>query len=89
LAAALAILFPDRVTSVAHLLGVGRGADLVLYGFVVASVFVWIGLYRRLHEMEHRFVQLNRAIALDGRPPLAPTIPSATGKAGASDEAGR
>ncbi len=59
-----AVLFPRLVTGVAHLVGVGRGTDLVLYGFVLASIFVWIGLYRRLHEMEHRFVALNRSIAL-------------------------
>lgn len=63
--AAVAITFPPLVTRLANLVGVGRGTDLVLYGFVVGSIFVWIGLYRRLHDMEHRYVELNRAIALE------------------------
>lgn len=63
-AAVVAVVAPELVTRVANLVGVGRGTDLVLYFFVLASMFVWIGLYRRLHDMEHRFVELNRAIAL-------------------------
>jgi hypothetical protein len=62
--AIVAVLTPDIMTRVANAVGVGRGTDLVLYGFVVASLFVWIGLYRRLHEMEERFVDLARQIAL-------------------------
>jgi hypothetical protein len=76
-AAVVATLVPALVTKVANLVGVGRGADLVLYGLVVTSTFLWIGLYRRLHELEHRFVTLNRAIALD----------RATGSPARSDEA--
>ena len=64
-AAVVATVLPGLVTKVANLVGVGRGTDLVVYGLVVTSAFVWIGLYRRLHEMEHRFVTLNRAIALE------------------------
>lgn len=67
-AAMVAVLFPDLVTTLANLVGVGRGADLVLYGFVLASIFVWIGMYRRLHEIEHRFVELNRSVALGTSP---------------------
>jgi hypothetical protein len=76
-AALVAVIAPQLVTHVANLVGVGRGADLVLYFFVVASMFVWVGLYRRLHDMEHRFVELNRAIALS-----AVTIASTGGQAG-------
>jgi hypothetical protein len=64
LAAAGAVVAPGLVTALARAVGVGRGTDLVLYLFVLASIFVWIGLYRRLHDMEQRFVRLNRAIAL-------------------------
>ena len=31
---------------------------------MIASLFIWIGLYRRLHDMEERFVDLARQIAL-------------------------
>lgn len=73
--AVVGITAPQLISRVANLVGVGRGTDLVLYGFVVASLFVWIGLYRRLHDMEDRFVELARQIAL-GRisPPEGPVI---------------
>lgn len=81
----VAVLFPPLVTAAAHLLGVGRGTDLVLYVFVMGSMFVWIGLYRRLHDMEHRFVELSRAIALGHAPAQDPEPAketTATGGAG-------
>jgi hypothetical protein len=75
--AVVAVVSPALVTRVANVVGVGRGTDLVLYGFVLGSVFVSIGLYRRLHDLEHRFVELNRAIALrpEVRPGVASTSP--------------
>jgi small membrane protein len=63
-AAAMAVLFPDLVTQLAHVVGVGRGTDLVLYLFVVASAVVWLGVYRRFTEMDARMTQLVRALAL-------------------------
>jgi hypothetical protein len=69
-AAAVAITFPPLVTDLANIVGVGRGTDLVLYGFVVGSIFVWIGLYRRLHDLEHKLVVINRAIALQRGPAI-------------------
>jgi hypothetical protein len=62
--AALAVVFPDLVTRVAHLVGVGRGTDLVLYLFVIVSTFVWLGMYRRILELETRLARLVRAQAL-------------------------
>lgn len=64
-AAALGIAFPTLVTVVANAVGVGRGADLVLYVMVVASVFVWVGVYRRFHDLEARIVTLSRSIAIE------------------------
>jgi hypothetical protein len=72
-AGALAIVFPGRLTSVAQAVGVGRGADLLLYALCVAFLFVSIGLYLRLKELDDRFVELARqhallAAATDERP---------------------
>ena len=41
--AAVAIARPDDVTRVAHLVGIGRGADIVLY--VLALAFVGLSFY--------------------------------------------
>lgn len=60
----VAVLFPELLTLAAHQVGVGRGADLVLYALCIASVFTTIGTYRRFRELEDRFVELSRALAL-------------------------
>lgn len=62
--ASLAIVFPDLVTWLAKLVGVGEGTNLVLYVLVVAFLFVVVGMYQRLHQLEQRLIDLARALAL-------------------------
>lgn len=62
--AALAVLFPSALTHVARALGVGRGADLVLYLLCVSFLFVAISVYRRLADLHDRYVELVRHVAL-------------------------
>jgi hypothetical protein len=59
-----AVLRPDDLTIVAQQLGVGRGADLVLYGLFVAFVFVVLHFYLRFRDLGERFTELARAMAL-------------------------
>jgi small membrane protein len=59
-----AVLRPDDVSRLANLIGVGRGADLVLYLLVVAFVFVVINFYPKMKESERRLTDLARSIAL-------------------------
>ena len=61
---AAAVLFPDGVTWVANLVGVGRGTDLVLYVTVVAFMFATVLQQRRNRELESRITALTRAHAL-------------------------
>lgn len=61
---AISVLFPSLVTGVANEVGVGRGTDLILYLFVICSLFVWIGVYRRIMNLERRIVRLTRQLAL-------------------------
>lgn len=62
--AGLAVVFPDMLTEVAELVGVGRGADLLLYLLVVTFMLVTVVLFRRLAELERRYTQLARDAAL-------------------------
>lgn len=62
--AIFAVLFPDATTWIAQLVGVQRGTDLMLYGLIVAFVFVTISSYLRFREQELRFARLARAVAL-------------------------
>lgn len=61
----VAVLFPSLLTDLANALGVGRGADLLLYVLTIACVFTTIAFHRRFRELEDRFVELSRAVALD------------------------
>jgi hypothetical protein len=58
------VLFPERTNEIAHFVGVGRGADLILYCWLIISVI--ISVYLRLQILElHGFVtRLAREIAL-------------------------
>ena len=60
----IAVLFPETTVWVAHLVGVGRGTDLVLYVAVVAFSFVTVMLYQRMHSMETQITTLARELAL-------------------------
>ena len=65
-----AVLRPNDTTWIAHKVGVGRGADLVLYLLVVAFAFFAVNTFLRFRNLERRFTDLARAIALrDANPP--------------------
>jgi hypothetical protein len=58
------VVFPDRLTWVAHKVGIGRGADLLLYGLAVTFLVVVAVLFRRIAELEQRCTLLARSIAI-------------------------
>jgi len=58
------VLRPDDVTFLATKVGVGRGADLLLYLLVVAFVFVVLNVYLRFRDLGERYTDLARAVAL-------------------------
>lgn len=64
LLAALSVVFPNSLTRVANAVGVGRGADLLLYVLVVTFMLVSVVLFRRLAELERRYVALARTLAV-------------------------
>jgi small membrane protein len=69
LLAMLSIITPTWVTKVAHLVGVGRGTDLLLYGLIVTFLGYTATSYRRFRQIERRLTELTRQIALDEVPP--------------------
>ena len=64
IAAVYAILRPDDTTVMANWLGVDRGADLLSYALMIAFVFTTLSTYLRFKELEVRYAQLARAVAL-------------------------
>jgi len=59
-----AVLYPNALTRIAHSVGVGRGADLLLYLLVIAFFFTTVSTYLKLIDMNQRIVKLSREIAL-------------------------
>ncbi|MEZ0362897.1 DUF2304 domain-containing protein [Mycobacterium sp. pUA109] len=64
-----AVLRPDDTTVVAHLLGVKRGTDLMLYALIIAFIFTTLSTYMRFKDLELRYARLARAIALESAQP--------------------
>jgi small membrane protein len=60
----LAILFPDTTTQVASWVGVGRGADLLLYGLAIAFVFFVFNVYVKFQQQRNLVFKLARKIAI-------------------------
>ena len=65
-AAIYAIVRPNDTTVVANWLGVDRGTDLLEYALIVAFLFTTISAYMRFKDLELRYAQLARAVALEG-----------------------
>lgn len=55
---------PNETTRLAALLGVGRGADLVLYLWVVITLALIVLLYLKIVRLSRKVTQLTRAAAL-------------------------
>lgn len=60
-----AILWPDGTTLLARTVGIGRGADLVLYVGLLAAVLGFFVTYRRLRRLETDIALLVRRLALE------------------------
>jgi hypothetical protein len=58
------VVWPGLSTSVARVLGIGRGADLVFYLFVVFCLFRFVSISADKRRMEERFSGLVRELAL-------------------------
>lgn len=65
LAGAALVAVPDLSSAIAQSVGVGRGADLVLYLGLLGLSFVCLLLYVRLRDMEASLSELVRSIALE------------------------
>jgi hypothetical protein len=72
-AAGCAILFPEITIRVASWLGIGRGADLVLYILVISYLISVFYVYNRFRKLESNVTEIVRAMAIrDASPPSTP-----------------
>ncbi len=59
------VLFPEFTSMLANRLGVGRGADLVLYLCIVTVWFVILKLYIKLRALEQKLTEITRQKAIE------------------------
>lgn len=64
LAGAYFVLFPTQTTRVAHALGVGRGADLVFYCWIMITLVVSVNLQFKILNLQEMIIELTRELAL-------------------------
>ena len=61
---AVLTLFPNSTTAMAHLLGIGRGADLLLYLLVIGTSVGFLVMYVKLRVVRRELTLLVRKIAV-------------------------
>jgi small membrane protein len=59
------ILRPDLANDIAHLLGVGRGADLILYLGMMIIGLVLVSLYSQVRALHEQLTELTRTLAIE------------------------
>lgn len=63
-AAALAILFPNQIGRLATLIGIGRGADVILYSFVLVFLAITFYFYSRYLRLQRQITDIVRYLAI-------------------------
>lgn len=63
--AAVSVIFPNWLTWLARLVGVGRGTDLLLYALVIAFLSYIATSFRRINVLERKITKLTREVALE------------------------
>ena len=58
------VIHPDFSTRLANRIGIGRGTDLILYVFILFSMFYFVGISSELKKIERQITQVVRAQAL-------------------------
>jgi len=62
--AIIAIAFPEVATRLANLVGIGRGADLLLYGLALVVLVIAVQTSLRRHATQRRTARIVRSIVL-------------------------
>jgi hypothetical protein len=63
-AAAVSIADPDLLVRIAHFLGIGRGADLVLYLSILFTFLAFFLTYLRFRRIDEQLTKIIRHLAI-------------------------
>ena len=58
------VWLPDHTTIVAGWLGVARGTDLLIYVWILITLFFGVNLHLKIHAVRNNITELTRALAL-------------------------
>jgi small membrane protein len=64
IAGAIAVVAPETADNLAHFVGVGRGADFVMYVSIVAIFFVLVHYYTKFVELQRQLTTVTREVAI-------------------------
>lgn len=64
IAAAVVIADPDLLVRIAHFLGIGRGADLVLYLSILSTFVACFLIYLRFRRIDEQMTTIIRHLAI-------------------------
>lgn len=67
--AMLLLLFPESTTALANLLGIWRGADLLLYVALIVLFYLVFRIHLVLERLEQSLTEVVRTLALQQLPP--------------------
>ena len=62
--AVITVIFPNATNTIAHAVGVSRGADLLLYILTLAFIFAMFNSYIQSKRNQERMVHIVRALAI-------------------------
>jgi hypothetical protein len=72
LAGSVAIVWPHSTAVIAHALGIGRGADLLLYSSVLVMCVAFFYVYTRFRRLDRQITLLVRRLAIQNAEPRLP-----------------
>ena len=58
------LIYPNLTTRIANLVGIGRGADLIFYVFIIYGVFWFSVLSTRFRHGDRKLTKIVRALAI-------------------------
>lgn len=61
---AIMVINPEMTTHIANQIGIGRGADLLLYLFIITALFYSVGVTAEMRRMRRQLTSVVREIAL-------------------------
>ena len=74
LAAAITVLNPDIVSRVAQTIGIGRGADVLIYVVTLTFIATTFYFYSRYMRLQRQITDLARYLAIHEAKPPEPTL---------------